>query len=116
MATRTEPIPMCSFSYSQQALRLIQLAAVSVGVVMCVGHVLARGLRVRAPLGSDQLVQPADFALYRLQSVPLQLEGVAVDALPGPCEARAERLDPLLKPAAPAFPDPEPDVCRGPVI
>src|SRR5258706_3832733 len=97
MATRTEPIPMCSFSYSQQALRLTQLAAVSIVAVMCVGHVLARGLRVRAPLGSDQLVQPADIALDRFQSVPLQLEGVAVDALPGPGDPGAESLDPLFE-------------------
>ena len=61
----------------------------------------------------DQLVQPADFPLDRLQAVPVQLEGVAVQALPGPGQGGADALHPLLEPAAPALQDPQPDVRPG---
>src|SRR2546430_8510855 len=60
------------------------------------------GLGVRLPLRGDQLVKPADFPLDRLQAVPLQLEGVAVHALPRPRQAGPERLQPFLQPGAPA--------------
>src|SRR5215469_1587627 len=127
MATRTEPIPMCSLSFFSSGA-----AAASTGrrrsAVLCVAPRLAVGLGIRwppgpragrprrvvsLPLGRDQFVQPADFALDRLQAVPLQLEGVAVDSLPGPGQAGPERLDPLFKPAAPALQNPEPDLRRG---
>src|SRR5215469_16261449 len=128
MATRTEPIPMCSLSFFSSGA-----AAASAGrrrsAVLCVAPRLAVGLGIRwpagprvrrpprlvvsLPLGRDQFVQPADLALDRLQAVPLQLEGVAVDPLPGPGQAGPERLDPLFKPAAPALQNPEPDLSRG---
>src|SRR5262252_4130968 len=105
MATRTEPIPMCSLSFISSGA-----AAASAGrrrsAVLCVAPALAVGLgsgwplgprrlrpprlAVRLPLGGDQLVQPSDLALDRLQAVPLQLEGVAVDPLPGPGQAGPE--------------------------
>src|SRR5689334_20757246 len=102
MATRTEPIPMCSLSLFSSGA-----AAASTGrrrsAVLCVAAGLAFGhcsrwplgprclrpprLVVSLPLGGDQFVQPSDLALDRLQAVPLQLEGVAVDPLPGPGQA-----------------------------
>ena len=42
--------------------------------------------------------------------MPVQLQGVAVHALPGPREGGADGLRALLEPAAPAFEDPEPYV------
>src|SRR5262245_14722082 len=119
MATRTEPIPLCSLSFSASTdltkRGLPDQLVPSQVVLPC-----TRGLgavvpwrRVRPSLGGDQLVQPADFALDRLQAVALQLEGVAVDALPGPREPGPEGLDPLFQPAAPALEDPQPDVRRG---
>src|SRR6266568_2721413 len=73
-----------SSAEATQAGRSVSFSAVSFSAVSCVAPELARRGRVRPPLGGDQFVQPADLALDRLQAVPLQLEGVAVDPLPGP--------------------------------
>ena len=71
------------------------------------------GLRCLAALGVDELVEPADLAVHRLQPVPLQLEGVAVDPLPGPRERGPEPFPLLLDGAAAALEDPQARVCGG---
>src|SRR6202050_766341 len=45
--------------------------------------------------------------------MPMQLQGVAVHALPGPRERRPEGLHALLEPAATALEDPQPHVGPG---
>src|SRR6185312_6154982 len=70
-------------------------------------------LVTRLPLGCDQLVEPADFPLDRLKSVPLQLERVAVQALSGPRQRRAEGIQPLFEPGPAALQDAQPDVRAG---
>src|SRR3984885_14067020 len=42
--------------------------------------------------------------------MPVQFQGVAVDALPGSRQSRPDGLHALLEPAAPALEDPEPYV------
>ena len=60
---------------------------------------------VRAPLGLDQLGQPAHFALDGLEPVPLEFEGVAVDALAGAGDRRLHVVEPLFEPVAAALED-----------
>ena len=66
------------------------------------------GRRGRA-LGLDQLGEPAHLALGRVQAVPLQLGGVEVEALAAPRGGGADRVEPLLEPAAATLEDPQPD-------
>src|SRR5580658_2578492 len=124
MATRTEPMRIAPFLYSsvpepglgggpRGVVPPGQQRGRVVGTVPGGTTELGGGLSVRPSLGGDQLIQPANLTLYRLKPVPLQLKRVAIEPLPGPCECGAERLDSLLKPAAPAFQDPQPDVGPG---
>src|SRR6185437_13115945 len=61
-----------------------------------------------APLGVDQLVEPADLALDRVEAVLLELEGVSVELLPGPGQRHAEAVAPLLHPPPAALQDAQP--------
>src|SRR5262249_13441394 len=69
--------------------------------------------RAFPPLRGDELVQPADLTLDRFQAVPVELERVAVEPLPGPRHRRPDAVEPLLQPGPPAFQDPQPDVGPG---
>src|ERR1022692_750862 len=113
MATRTEPITMLLYLPLPTTDNLRPLLGWSGVAAWSVVPGPAARLSVRLPFPGDELVEPADLALDRLQPVTLQLKGVAVDPLPGPGQPGAERIDPLLKPAAPALKDPEPDVRPG---
>src|SRR5262249_15846296 len=119
MATRTEPISMCSLSSNQQALADVAErrsgSAVSGTASALVGGLGAPApdLWVRPSFGSDQLIEPADVTLDRLQAVPLQLEGVTIDALPGPGEPCPEGFDSFFHAGTPSFQDAEPDIRGG---
>src|SRR6516165_2360508 len=67
----------------------------------------------RLALRGDQLVEPADFPLDRLQAVPVQFERVAVQPFPGPRHRRPDAVQPLLKPGPAALQDAQPDVRAG---
>jgi hypothetical protein len=67
-----------------------------------------------ASFAVDQLVQPADLALGRLQAVPLQLEGVRVDPLRGPAHRGPEVGQPFLHPGPAALEDAQPGGRIGP--
>src|SRR4051812_44108917 len=128
MATRTEPIRLLLNSLAVAILarpggRTPPLAGPEVeftrprwgrsSAALVPRHVLIAFERpcllfLLGPLAPDQLVEPADLALDRLQPVVLQLQGVGVDPFPGPAEGGADGLQPFLEPAAPAFEDPEP--------
>src|SRR3954447_19360212 len=66
-----------------------------------------------AALAVDQLGQPADLAVHRLQAVLLELERVAVEALAGAGQRRAQPFTLLLDGAPAALQDPQPGVGRG---
>ena len=61
----------------------------------------------------DQLGEPTDLAIRRLEPVLLQLEGVAIQPLAGAGQRRAHALAPFLHPAAPSLEDAQPDVGAG---
>src|SRR2546423_15441578 len=100
MATRTEPIASASF--------FITAAQAGPGAESCWVAGLAAGA-----LGGDELLQPADLAFTRVQSVSLQLEGVRVEPLGGPRQRLAQPLPTLLDLAAAALQDPQPGVLVG---
>src|SRR4051794_39269123 len=121
MATLT--LPMCAPSLWTGAVRNADRG----GPRRCVRWgLLARfGRRVRgvlrgriggpggAALVVDELGQPADLAVHRVQAVSLQLEGVAVEAFAGAAERGAQAL-PLPLDGAPAtLEDPQPGVGGG---
>src|SRR5881227_666495 len=97
MATRTEPMRGAPFSLD--AGTPSRLSAVLI-FLLCA-------------LAPDQLVEPPDLALDRLQPVLLQLERVVVDPFPSACQRGAYALQPFLETAAPAFEDPQPYVGAG---
>src|SRR3954469_14459414 len=97
MATRTEPMRGAPFSLD--AGTRSRPSAV-LFVLLCA-------------LAPDQLVEPPDLALDRLQPVLLQLQGVVVDPLPSPGQRGAYALQPFLEAAAPAFENPQPYVGAG---
>ena len=68
---------------------------------------------VDVALAVDQLVEPAHLALDRLEAVPLQLEGVAVEPLAGASERGAQAVAALLQAAAPPLEDAQPGVRLG---
>src|SRR5680860_1218216 len=84
MATRTEPIRLL--------LLLVRTAAGATALMV------------------DQVVQPADVPLDRLQPVPLQLGRVLVQPLARPGEGLPDAVQPLLQPAAAPLEDPQPRV------
>src|SRR5512135_1028509 len=99
MATRTEPIrmtPSCPCSC------VVGTPLAGVGLV---GRRWADRAGVSLPFRGDQLVQPADFPLDRLEAVLLEFEGVTVDSLPGAGEGGADGFHPLLQPTAAPFQD-----------
>src|SRR5690606_33771110 len=109
MATRTEPIALApSLICLGQFLPLV----FRYGSPAAAGPFPFGGGR-GASLGVDQLVEPAHFALDRLQPVALEFEGVTVQPVPRPGESRADPLEPFLQTAAPAFEDPQPYVGIG---
>src|SRR5688572_29588763 len=59
-----------------------------------------------AAFGVDQLGEPADLPVHRLQAVALELERVAVEPLAGAGQRRAQALSLLLDGPAAAFEDP----------
>ena len=61
----------------------------------------------------DELRQPADLAVHRLEPVALQLERVAVDALAGPRQRGPQTLPLPLDRAPAALEDPQPHVRGG---
>src|SRR5262249_41405925 len=70
-------------------------------------------LAARLPLRGDQLVEPADLPLNRLEAVPVQFQRVTVQALPGPRHRRPDAVQALLQPSPAAFQDAQPDVRAG---
>ena len=48
------------------------------------------------PFVGDELLQPADLALARVESVPLEFQRVGVEPLGGPAQRGAQALAPLL--------------------
>src|SRR4051812_11856805 len=97
MATRTEPIRMLLCSW----LRGDVLAPSA--VVICLLRALA----------SDELVEPPDLTLDRLEPVFLKFERVVVHALSRTGQRRAHALQAFLQPAAPAFEDAQPYIGTG---
>src|SRR3954451_11359234 len=74
----------------------------------------ARGLSPGVVLlAVDQLGEPADLAVHGVQTVPLQLEGVAVELLLGAPQRVHEPVALPLDRAPPALEDAQPDVGRG---
>src|SRR6266566_8529641 len=120
MATRTEPIWIAPFLRRLAGVHCRRPAAsaaraAAAGVVLRSVRMSAARVptRVRPPLRSDQLVEPAHLALDRLEPMLVKLERVAVQPFPGPGEGRPHTVEPLLEPGAPAFEDPQPDVGAG---
>jgi hypothetical protein len=73
--------------------------------------VLLRGCgRLFLPLGVDQLVEPADLALDRVEAVLLELEGVSVELFPGPGQAGPQAVAPFFHPVPAALKDAQPDL------
>src|SRR4051812_49395104 len=97
MATRTEPMRGAPFSLD--AGTRSRPSAV-LFVLLCA-------------LAPDQLVEPPDLALDRLQPVLLQLERVVVDSFPSTGQRGAYALQPFLEATAPAFENPQPYVGAG---
>src|SRR3954449_3905234 len=64
-------------------------------------------------LAVDQLGEPADLAVDRVQAVPLQFEGVAVELLLGAPQRVQEPVALALDRAPAALEDPQPHVCGG---
>ena len=64
-------------------------------------------------LGCDQFVEPAHFALARLETELVELPGVAVQRSAGPADGVAEAFAALLDLASSAFEDPHPRLCGG---
>src|SRR5215218_580369 len=96
--------------------------------ILLLGYLCARGVERDPPalaagpvrrsvplaqLGVDQLVEPADLALDRVESVLLQLQRVAVELLPGAGQPGPQAVAALLDPAPPALQDPQPDLGVG---
>src|SRR4051812_40770527 len=111
MATLT--LPMCAPSFSDPAgpmartgwrSRTSWSGGGARGVGLRIGLVSGRA----AALVVDELGQPADLAVHRLQAVPLQLERVAVDPLAGAGQRRAQALALPLHGPAPALEDLQP--------
>src|SRR5258708_1725311 len=90
MATRTEPIALAP---SLIRIRFRPLG----GLSLC----------------SDQLIQPTHLALDRFQTVTLQLQRVAVQALSCAGQGRTHAVEPLFQPAAAAFEDAQPHLGLG---
>src|SRR6476469_3767221 len=98
MATRTEPI----------RLLLVRVVRGVGGLVVAPGGALSclcGQCGLAGPLGDDELVEPAHLAFDRLESVLLELEGVGVETVAGPRDGRADVLEALLEPGAPALED-----------
>src|SRR3954454_3315692 len=85
------------------------------GVVLCLVELPPAGLiPVGFPtLDLDQLREPADLPVHRLQAVPLELEGVAVQPLTGAGQRGPQALPLPLDGAPTALEDPQPDVGLG---
>ena len=64
-------------------------------------------------LGLDQLGEPANLALHRLEAVAVHLDRVAVDPLTSAPHGAAEALALLLEPDAPTLEDAHPRLGRG---
>src|SRR3569833_3601649 len=97
MATRTEPMRGAPFSLDAGTR----------------SRLLVVFFFLLCALAPDQLVEPPDFALDRLQPVLLQLERVVVDPLTSPGQRGTYALQAFLEAAAPAFEDPQPYVGAG---
>src|SRR5215469_5434481 len=113
MATRTDPISDGSFTPAVHGGFTRGTAVPAGGRQGAAASRLGLATRTGFSLRGDQLVQPADFPLDRLQAMLVQLQGVAVQALPGPGQGRAHALHPFLEPAAPSLQDAQPDVRPG---
>src|SRR4051794_34455143 len=98
MATRTEPMGSPPLSDSSLSADIWLCGMSRVGTTV-----------VRLSLDVDQPVEPRELALDGLDAVPVQLRGVPV----GAAVRGAHRVEPLLKPRAPALEDREPDVEGG---
>src|SRR5215472_7554314 len=106
MATRTEPIAAASFLMSP--LRGVRMRHGLVG-----GADIYAG-RAPGPFGGDQLFEPTDLALTRLEPVALQLERVGVEPLGRAGQDVAQALPALLDPPAPALEDAKAGLLVGP--
>src|SRR4051794_15218908 len=101
MATRTEPIPV----FSLIGLLGCDTSWTSHDTSLCVGY--------DAAFGGDELVEPANLAVHRLEPVLLQLEGVAVELFSRATQGARDLFPAFFEPAAPALEDVEPDVGVG---
>src|SRR5689334_7158731 len=112
MATRIEPMVVFSFSDG------VVLLSCRPRRRMPCGRVGRSGLGARvggvAPLGVDELGEPAHLALGALLAVPLERLRPRVQATALAGGVGAHGLELLLDPRATALEDPQPDVGLGP--
>src|SRR3954452_10815433 len=110
MATRTEPIPVNS---SVTWWWCWSVGGARVGAAWPGCDAPLRALSDPRALSGDELAEPADLAVNRLETVLLQLERVAVELLSGAPQRAGHLFPSLLEPTAPALEDLQPDVRVG---